>query len=373
MIGSVFAGVAGVLLAPIVGVQIVTLTHLIVPALAAALIGGLRSFPLTYLGALLIGVSQAEVTRYISTPGWADAVPFLLIVIVMVWRGAGERIRSPSSSAGPRSAPDRSAPLLLLGLVGGAIVLLTTVFDLSYVTAATITCTYGIILLSSVVITGYTGQLSLSQFSFAGVGAVITGLLLTGAELPFLLAIALSLIATFAVGAVLGVPLLRTRGVNGASSGAPGGAKPASGRRMVAEAVAARRRAQVVTGLRGLVRPPAPTDADAAAAEWCDLCRTSIPGDHRHLLHLVERRIVCVCESCWALRSGDPSTGRREPHGVAARHPDARRLWASFQIPIGLAFFMDSTTAGCVVALYPSPAGATESELHFDRGAGWWS
>ena len=40
-------------------------------------------------------------------------------------------------------------------------------------------------------------------------------------------------------------------------------------------------------------------------------------------------------------------------------------VWASFQIPIGLAFFMDSTTAGCVVALYPSPAGATESELHF--------
>ncbi len=91
VIGSVFAGVAGVLLAPIVGVQIVTLTHLIVPALAAALIGGLRSFPLTYLGALLIGVSQAEVTRYISTPGWADAVPFLLIVLVMVWRGADVR------------------------------------------------------------------------------------------------------------------------------------------------------------------------------------------------------------------------------------------------------------------------------------------
>jgi len=135
---------------------------------------------------------------------------------------------------------------------------------------------------------------------------------------------------------------------------------------LVAEAVAARRRAQVVTGLRGLVRPPAPTDADAAAAEWCDLCRTSIPGDHRHLLHLVERRIECVCESCWALRSGDPEyrpTGNRTEWLPDIRMPDD--VWASFQIPIGLAFFMDSTTAGCVVALYPSPAGATESELHF--------
>ena len=41
-------------------------------------------------------------------------------------------------------------------------------------------------------------------------------------------------------------------------------------------------------------------------------------------------------------------------------------LWASFQIPIGLAFFMDSTVTACVVAMYPSPAGATESELHFE-------
>jgi hypothetical protein len=38
-------------------------------------------------------------------------------------------------------------------------------------------------------------------------------------------------------------------------------------------------------------------------------------------------------------------------------------VWAGFQIPIGLAFFMYSTTSECVVAMYPSPAGATESEL----------
>ena len=54
-----------------------------------------------------------------------------------------------------------------------------------------------------------------------------------------------------------------------------------------------------------------------------------------------------------------------QPHGVAPDFELPDDVWASFQIPIGLAFFMDSTTAGCVVALYPSPAGATESELHF--------
>jgi Family of unknown function (DUF5947) len=132
-----------------------------------------------------------------------------------------------------------------------------------------------------------------------------------------------------------------------------------------AEALVARQRARMVSGLRSRARP---TDAAAAAAtgERCDICGTGLLEDHRHLLQLVERRIECVCESCWALRSGDAEyrpTGNRVVWLPDVELPDD--LWATFQIPIGLAFFMDSTTAGCVVALYPSPGGATESELHF--------
>jgi Fe-S cluster biogenesis protein NfuA len=107
-------------------------------------------------------------------------------------------------------------------------------------------------------------------------------------------------------------------------------------------------------------------DPAPASEERCDLCGTTVPEDHRHLLNLVERRIECVCESCWALRSGDAEyrpTGGRTLWLGELELPN--EVWASFQIPIGLAFFMDSSTAGCVVALYPSPGGATESELHF--------
>jgi hypothetical protein len=43
-------------------------------------------------------------------------------------------------------------------------------------------------------------------------------------------------------------------------------------------------------------------------------------------------------------------------------------LWASFSVPIGLAFFLHSSATGGVVSLYPSPAGATESELDLE---GW--
>jgi Family of unknown function (DUF5947) len=153
------------------------------------------------------------------------------------------------------------------------------------------------------------------------------------------------------------------------------------------EAVAARRKALVVSGLRGLAKPKppdgaprAPSDADPTAAhgdhagdavaqaqERCDLCDTTVPDDHRHMLNLYERQIVCVCESCWALRSGDAEfrpTGSRTLWLEGFTLPE--ELWAQFRIPIGLAFFMHSSVTDCIVALYPSPAGATESELHFE-------
>jgi hypothetical protein len=166
---------------------------------------------------------------------------------------------------------------------------------------------------------------------------------------------------------------------------APGAASGAArelalaGRQAIVDAVAVKQRAQLVSGLRGLARStrvarsPLAGGVDAAAVrsmdaseDRCELCETTIPDDHRHLLNLVERRIECVCESCWALRSGDAEyrpVGGRTLWLADLDVPD--EVWASFQIPIGLAFFMESSVAGCVVALYPSPGGATESELHF--------
>jgi hypothetical protein len=134
------------------------------------------------------------------------------------------------------------------------------------------------------------------------------------------------------------------------------------------EAVANRRRAMMVSGLRGLAQPKPPNKAEQLGPdEHCDLCNTTVPADHRHMLNLYERQIVCVCESCWALRSGDADfrpTGSRTLWLEDFVLPE--ELWAQFRIPIGLAFFMHSTVTNCIVAMYPSPAGATESELHFE-------
>jgi hypothetical protein len=127
--------------------------------------------------------------------------------------------------------------------------------------------------------------------------------------------------------------------------------------------VAARRQAEMVSALRRVSRS-GDGAAPAAAAEVCDLCGKGLDPDHRHLLHLVERRILCACESCVALRGGDPEL---RPTGTRTIWLDdfdlPAELWASFGIPIGLAFFLDSSVSGGIVAMYPSPAGATESEL----------
>jgi hypothetical protein len=99
----------------------------------------------------------------------------------------------------------------------------------------------------------------------------------------------------------------------------------------------------------------------------CELCPVGLGEQHRHLLHLGERRIICVCETCWSTRSGDPEL---RPTGGRTLWLEelalSQEAWAAFQIPIGLAFLMRSTVTRSVVALYPSPAGATESELELD-------
>jgi Family of unknown function (DUF5947) len=107
----------------------------------------------------------------------------------------------------------------------------------------------------------------------------------------------------------------------------------------------------------------------AAREERCDLCSMVIPADHRHLLHVDDRLIVCTCEPCRALFAGEGpyrATGTRKLWLDGLELPDD--LWASFRIPIGLAFFFESRNGGPdgnggVVAFYPSPAGTTECEL----------
>lgn len=99
--------------------------------------------------------------------------------------------------------------------------------------------------------------------------------------------------------------------------------------------------------------------------ERCDLCSLELAPEHQHLLAIENRQISCACDACAILFSDNAKRFRRVPRSglflPAFRLSDEQ--WNSLLLPIQLAFFFKSGAEGKVVALYPSPAGATESLL----------
>ena len=211
--GAGLAGLAAILVLPITGLSIGRLVLLVIPALATALVGGFSSFPLTMAGGLLIGVIESNMTRYVQTPGWPKAAPFLVIVAVLVIRGKALPVRGHVLERLPLVGTGRIRLPVVAVAIGAALIF---IFGASVITvdAVTFTCGSAIVFLSLVVVTGYTGQLSLAQFALAGTGAFIAARLADAANLPFLLALLVGVVATVPVGLIVAVPALRTRGAN---------------------------------------------------------------------------------------------------------------------------------------------------------------
>ena len=103
--------------------------------------------------------------------------------------------------------------------------------------------------------------------------------------------------------------------------------------------------------------------------ERCELCSRELGSSHPHLVDVVGRRIVCSCEACSLLFEGrTEGRYRRVPRDIVRLRDSILDDvdWNSLSIPISLAFFFFSSAAGKMMALYPSPAGATESLLPLD-------
>jgi hypothetical protein len=118
-----------------------------------------------------------------------------------------------------------------------------------------------------------------------------------------------------------------------------------------------------IKSLRRFVRPR------AVAVERCDMCSAELTEDHEHLVDPSNRQLICACQACAILFSSNTQTKyRRVPRRVLYlsdfQLTDAQ--WESLLIPIGMAFFFQSSTAGKTLAIYPSPAGATESLLDLE-------
>jgi branched-subunit amino acid ABC-type transport system permease component len=226
-LGGAAAAIAGILLSPDLGLNSFILTLLVVQALAAALTGRLQHLLPTLLGGVGIGVLTA-VTRALlehataaSPPTWInvtdvqDGIALLwMIGAVVLWR------RRPRGTT--RQIPNGDEPRLRVDAAGratfvlGALALVAIVPPLlsaSSLYLLTIGGAYAVVILSLVVVTGMTGQFSLAQASFMGIGAFAAAHLLVDAHISYWLALPLAGIIAVPFGVLTGLITLRAHGV----------------------------------------------------------------------------------------------------------------------------------------------------------------
>lgn len=213
-VGASLASVAGILLAPILQMDVVVLTLLVVNGYAAAMVGRLRNLPLTFVGAMALGLIESYTIGYVNLEGWLiglrSALPTLfLFVVLLAMPEARLRAGRLVGAVTPR-VPSFRRSLIGAGiLVAGAGVVSSIMSEGNLIRAGE-GLALAVIMLSLVLLTGYGGQVSLCQMSFAGVGAyamakiggdgAITGILAAAALAAF-------------VGALVALPSLRLQGL----------------------------------------------------------------------------------------------------------------------------------------------------------------
>jgi branched-chain amino acid transport system permease protein len=219
-VAGLLAGLGGILVAPITALNPTTYTLLVVPALAAALVGRLSSFGTTTAAALVLGVAQSELVHlqarfdWVPRVGLQQGLPFLVIVAAMALAGrrVPDRTDPVPRPLPPARPPRRVAPLAAAGVAVTAVALfaLRGGDRLGLVTSlmAAAVC------LSLVLLTGWAGQISLAHMAFAGVAGFSLSRLGDGLGVPFPVAPLLAAAVAGATGVVLALPALRLRGVD---------------------------------------------------------------------------------------------------------------------------------------------------------------
>ena len=213
-LGASLAALAGILIAPTVGLEPFGLTFLVVNGYAAAMVGRLKSLPLTFAGAMILGLALEYTLAYVPLKGWAKnlpaVVPTIMLFIVLIALPAvrlrvgrlvgGKTPKVPSSrQALAGSAVFIAASVLVANLLGGLNLQL-----------ASKGLAISILMLSLVLLTGYGGQVSLCQFTFAGIGAYAFGRWAHGGDPLMLIPVAL---VCGVVGAIVALPALRLQGL----------------------------------------------------------------------------------------------------------------------------------------------------------------
>jgi ABC-type branched-subunit amino acid transport system permease subunit len=220
MIATFLATLSGVLITPISSLDPTSYTLFVVPALGAVLIGRFQSFWITAAAGLALGIVQSELIKlqtvwtWLPQQGLSDGVPFVINLETMTLsarrlgaRGSTGTLRNPSLGRPTRPV----ATSLTMFVIGLALMIALHGFLRAAFMASLVTMC---IALSLVVLTGYVGQVSLAQMSFAGIGAFTLTHYAGSFGIPFPLSLILSALTVVPIGILIGLPALRVRGVN---------------------------------------------------------------------------------------------------------------------------------------------------------------
>jgi branched-subunit amino acid ABC-type transport system permease component len=218
VIGSAFAALGGILIAPLLGRDPYLLTLLVVQAFGAAALGAFSSLPLAYGGGLVLGVAASLTTKFVGSSvtfrGLPSAIPFIILFVALLTTRKRRlamteprRVRMP-----PPRAPDRRAAITGLILVGGFFVAVPWIVGTKlpvYVSMVILI----LIFLSLALLVWTSNQISLCHSVFAAVGATTFSHLTHGLGMPWGLALLLAGVAAIPVGAIVAVPAIRLSGV----------------------------------------------------------------------------------------------------------------------------------------------------------------
>jgi len=218
VIGAVLASLSGVLVAPLIGVDSIVLTFLVVTAFGAAAIGAFSSIPLTFAGGILIGILSDVSTKYVLSVSWLsglpDALPFLVLFVVLLALPRSRLVRPSQLERRPPlqyRAPGRvrltTAVVVLVPLV-----LMPDVVGTKIPFFIAGLCT-AVMLLSLGLLVRVSGQVSLCHAAFAAIGAVAFSQLRVDHGVPWLLALVLAGLIVVPVGAIVAIPAVRLSGL----------------------------------------------------------------------------------------------------------------------------------------------------------------
>jgi branched-chain amino acid transport system permease protein len=216
-LGCSLAALAAILLAPGISMNINALSLLVVSAYGAAIVGRLVSVPLTFVGAMGLGIATNLMVGYLPSESRlfqniAGAAPFLLLFGALVLTRAQFALDRVQVFREPH--PPKLRTQLVLGLVGLALVFpLTAIANDSYDQVLALGLVYAGVLLSLVLVAGMAGQVSLAQFTFLGVADVTMAHLAVDSGFPYWIAVLVATLIAAALGALVALPALRLRGL----------------------------------------------------------------------------------------------------------------------------------------------------------------